>query len=87
MKRLLTILLVLVMALLAFTSCQYLPDGVKDAIDNVFGAIGEHEHDFALTSSTPPTCVKLGVNTYTCSCGETKTETPYDLLLQPKGRG
>ena len=83
MKRLLTILLVLVMAILAFTSCQYLPDGVKDAIDNVFGAIGEHEHDFALTSSTPPTCVKLGVNIYSCSCGETKSEE-YGELAEHK---
>ena len=35
--------------------------------------VTDHVCDYKLTSDTA-TCVAVGVKTYTCSCGETKTE-------------
>ncbi len=34
-----------------------------------------HTHNYKLMSNTEATCTSKGVNTYICSCGETKTET------------
>ena len=34
-----------------------------------------HEHDWRVSKTEEPTCTAEGVTVYTCSCGETKTET------------
>lgn len=35
----------------------------------------EHTHSYSVTSTVPATCTKEGSNTYTCSCGDSYTET------------
>ena len=81
MKKVLVLFVVLVMALLAFTSCQYLPDGVKDAIDGIFGNKGEHDHEFVLEKSLgAATCTKAEEGVFRCSCGAREKRVVTEAL-------
>ena len=60
MRKTLVVLLLVAVLIGAFVSCKEEP---------------AHEHTWdAGKVTTPATCEKAGVKTYTCSCGETKTE-------------
>ncbi len=59
-RRLLCLLLALVFAAALLPAAALAEDG--------------HTHDWQERSRTEPTCTKEGSVTYTCSCGETKTE-------------
>ena len=60
MKKILVVLLLVAVLIGAFVSCKEEP---------------AHEHTWdAGKVTTPATCEKEGVKTYTCECGETKTE-------------
>lgn len=37
--------------------------------------VTEHTHSYAVSSSTPASCTSEGSNTYTCSCGDSYTES------------
>ena len=78
MKRLLVLLLVIVICLACFASCDKLPDSVKDKLDPVLDKIGlgsdDHEHEFVKVNEKAATCTAKGKITYECSCGETKTD-------------
>lgn len=39
-----------------------------------FISIGSHEHNYALTITTQPTCTEQGIKTFTCSCGDSYIE-------------
>ena len=81
MKRLLVLLLVIVMCLACFASCDKLPDSVKDKLDPILDKIGigsddepEHEHEFVKVNEKAPTCTEAGVLYFECECGESKEE-------------
>ena len=60
MKKIISIALIMMLVLMAFVACKEEP---------------AHEHSWdAGKITTPATCEKAGVKTYTCECGETKTE-------------
>ena len=60
MKKILVVLLLVAVLIGAFVSCKEEP---------------AHEHTWDEGKvTTPATCEKEGVKTYTCECGETKTE-------------
>ena len=60
MRRLLCLLLALVFAAALLPAVALAEDG--------------HTHDWQERSRTEPSCTKEGSVTYTCACGETKTE-------------
>ena len=41
-----------------------------------YGVADAHEHDYTEAGVTPPTCTQDGYTTYTCTCGESKTDNP-----------
>ena len=71
MKKVSLLILVSMILLLAFTSCDQLPDSVNDKINEVLGMVGvkqpepEHEHEWADATCESPK---------TCECGETEGE-------------
>ena len=89
MKKLLVLLTVMVLCLAFLASCDSLPPEMQDTLAPVLDKIGlggneaepeptpdeqpVHEHNF-VSSTTEPTCTTDGVVTYTCECGETKSE-------------
>ena len=84
MKKILVLLLVLLVTMIAFTSCDaFLPgpnngtDGGNDVTDNNndnTNSNQEHEHSFALTKTEEPTCTSRGKYIYECSCGESSVD-------------
>ena len=62
MKKVSLLILVSMILLLAFTSCDLLPAGLKDTID---GILGKHEHVWMDATCESPK---------TCECGETEGE-------------
>ena len=81
--------MVLVFVCSAFASCEYLPEGVTDALNPILDKLGvsstpdqpddqpdlPHEHEFVLSDeSVKPNCSKDGKNVYICSCGEKNEE-------------
>ena len=40
----------------------------------------EHQHAYSVTATTPDSCTEAGTTTYTCSCGDTYTETTGTVL-------
>ena len=62
MKKVSLLILVSMILLLAFTSCDMLPAGLKDTID---GILGKHEHVWMDATCESPK---------TCECGETEGE-------------
>ena len=71
MKKLLLLLLALVIALFVFAGCDRSQPDNNDPDDN---GQQQHEHSFALTNTVEPTCTAVGTYTYSCECGEIKTE-------------
>lgn len=86
MKKILVLLLVLVLSLSVFASCEYLPDEVMDAVNPILDKIGIgdntadvpdqpddllHEHSYTATTLREPNCSRPGKYSYTCSCGDT----------------
>lgn len=77
MKRLLTLVMVMVLCCVLFASCDQLPDTFDHILDKLgLGSDDEpvHEHEFVLIDTEKPTCTLDGKNTYKCSCGEFKVE-------------
>ena len=87
MKKLLTLIFVLVM-ILSMASCEMLPedmqatiDGIKDQISGIINpGSGEHVHNFVMDQIVDPTCTKDGYILYKCSCRETKEEVNAEAL-------
>ena len=90
MKRLLTVLLILVMLCTLFTGCEYLPEDISSVVVSVVDTIhtavngiisgsdsdeSAHEHNFVLMDSDEPNCTTAGFKNYECSCGEVKEES------------
>ena len=77
MKKLLVIFMIMAMLLVAFTSCDKLPDGIKDAIDSVFG--GDETPDETPGGDETPDETPGGDETPDETPGgdETPDETPH----------
>lgn len=54
--------------------CSVLLSSVEDSEDDNNGNI-QHTHSYSVSISKHPTCIVAGIKTYTCSCGDTYTET------------
>ena len=91
MKKLLAIILVLVMMCNVFTSCAYLPEGIKDTFDSVIDKVtgkGDNTDETPgdNTTETPDdnTTETPGDNT-TETPGDNTTETPGDNTTETPG--
>ncbi len=84
MKRLLTLILMLVM-IISLASCSMLPEDIQATINGTIEDIknsvlgGDHEHEFVLVDSKAASCTREGYDKYECSCGESKEE-PIEAL-------
>lgn len=88
MKRLLTLVMVMVLCCVLFASCDQLPDTFDPILDKLGLGSDEkeesnfeepaHEHNFVVASTKDATCVEAGVIYYECECGEKKQEAGND---------
>ena len=77
MKKIITLILVLVM-MLALASCEYLPDELQATINGILGgkpAVEHTTHNFVVYDSKDATCTEDGYTKSKCDCGETAEET------------
>ena len=72
MKKIITLILVLVM-MLAFVGCQYLPEDFQATINGIIGGEDHTAHNFVEYDSKDATCTEDGYVKSKCACGETFT--------------
>lgn len=85
MRKMLSLILVLMLALVSFASCENLPPEVTESVYPVLDKIGlsgilNHEHSFTAEKTVSATCTEGDTVFYKCYCGEEKTEVESEPL-------